>query len=53
MNLGRSIGVMLAVLAFAAGCASTDGVGRTAAPAHGASITVDPSQIFADVPQNP
>jgi hypothetical protein len=53
MILGRLIGVMLAVLALAAGCASTGGVGRSAAPAGAAPVTVDPSQIFADVPQSP
>ena len=46
----RLIGVMLAALAFAAGCARTDGLGRSAG---GAAVTVDPSQIFADVPQSP
>ena len=51
MNLGRSIGVMLAVVAFAAGCTSTGSPGRTSAPA--APVTVHPSQIFADVPQSP
>ena len=49
MNL-RLIGVLLAVLAFAAGCAGTDGLGRSAGRA---AVTVDPSQIFADVPQSP
>jgi hypothetical protein len=53
MNLGRLIGVMLAVVAFAAGCAGTGGPSRSAAPAGAASVTVDPSQIFADVPQSP
>jgi len=53
MNLGRSIGVMLAVLALVAGCASTGGSGRSAAPAGSPSVIVDPSQIFADVPQSP
>ena len=53
MNLRRLIGVLLAVLAFAAGCAITGGGGRPAAPAGSASVIVDPSQIFADVPQSP
>jgi hypothetical protein len=53
MNLVRLICVVLATLAFAAGCASTGGAGRRAGPAGSAPVTVDPSQIFDDAPQSP
>ena len=55
MIAGPLIGMTLAVLVGIAGCASTGGSGGgSAAPsARPASVIVDPSQIFNDVPQSP
>ena len=53
MLRGRLVGVLLAVCLTGAGCASTAGRGSAAAPPAPVPVTVDPAQIFNDVPQSP